>query len=440
MPAIVSNITVPLLGLCDTGIAGHLGSETSLAAIAVGSMMLNVVFWLFGFLRMGTTGLTAKAFGKGDSVELREIYSCAVFLAVALGVFLYAFREPILWLLFAVINPEPEVEGLARKYFLICMGEAPAMLCIMAVSGWFVGMQSTFWPMVIAISVNVINIAASFLLVFYAGLGFVGVAWGTFIANWIGVVIALVAAWRFRKDCGVCISIADIRNAGLLLRFFKVNSNLFLRSFCIIVVSLAVTAAGARLGALTLAVNAVMMQFFTLFSFFMDGFAFSGEAMVGRWFGAYDGLMLKKCVRRLLLWSFGVALVFTLFYISGSGWLASVLTDEENVRNGVRSMRIWIWLIPVVSVWAFIYDGFYVGITDTGRMLLATFLATVFFIVAAFVRIGPSGLDLCVSSNKILWFAFISYLLLRGLVLSMLWKRSLSRRMKVQIEESNKTL
>lgn len=429
MPAIVSNITVPLLGLCDTGIAGHLGSETSLAAIAVGSMMLNVVFWLFGFLRMGTTGLTAKAFGKGDAVELKEIYSCAVFLAVAFGMFLYAFREPILWLLFAVINPEPEVEGLARKYFLICMGEAPAMLCIMAVSGWFVGMQSTFWPMVIAISVNVINIAASFLLVFYAGIGFVGVAWGTFIANWIGAVIAFVAAWRFRKDCGVCISIYDVRKAGLLLRFFKVNSNLFLRSFCIIVVSLAVTAAGARLGALTLAVNAVMMQFFTLFSFFMDGFAFSGEAMVGRWFGAHDGRMLAKCVKRLLQWSLGVALLFTLFYIAGSGWLTSVLTDEENVRTGVRSMQIWIWLIPIVSVWAFIYDGFYVGITDTGRMLLATFLATLFFILAAFLKISTEGMDFSVSSNKMLWFAFISYLFIRGLVLSLLWKRSLSRRM-----------
>lgn len=429
MPAIVSNVTVPLLGLCDTGISGHLGSETSLAAIAVGSMMLNVVFWLFGFLRMGTTGLTAKAFGKGDPVELKVIFSCAVFLAAALGLLLFTFRGPLLCLLLAIVGPEPEVEGLVRKYFSICMGMAPAMLCVMAVGGWFVGMQSTFWPMAIAISVNVINIAASFFLVFYAGMGFAGVAWGTFIANWIGVAAALAAAWRFRKGRGLFVSIADVLKAGLLGRFFKVNVNLFMRSFCIITVSLAVTAAGARMGAMTLAVNAVMMQFFTLFSFFMDGFAFSGEAMVGRWYGARDGRMLAKCVKHLLLWSSGVAAVFTIFYVSGCGWLTSVLTDEAGVRGGVQAMRIWVWVIPVVSVWAFIYDGFYVGITDTGRMLAATFLATVAFMAAAFLRVGPGGVGFSVTSNETLWFAFLSYLFIRGLVLSLLWKRSLSLRM-----------
>jgi len=429
VPAIVSNVTVPLLGLCDTGISGHLGSESYLAAIAVGSMMLSVLFWLFGFLRMGTTGLTAKAFGKGDDLELKEIFSCAVLLATVIGMLLIAFREPLLVLLLAVIKPDPVVADLVGKYFMVSIGEAPAMLCVMAVTGWFLGMQTTLWPMVIAISINVINIAMSFVLVFYVEMGFVGVAWGTFIANWTGAFLSLAAAWRFRKGKGLVVSIFDIRKAGILLRFFSVNVNLFLRSFCIIGVSLAVTAAGARMGALTLAVNAVMMQFFTLFSFFMDGFAFSGEALVGRWYGASDRTMLEKSVRHLLIWSLAVAVLFTVFYVAGSGWLTSVLTDEEDVRAGVLAMRIWIWLIPLISAWAFIYDGFYVGITDTGRMLLATFLATSVFMFTVFVRIDSGNIEFGVSSNKILWLAFISYLFLRGLVLSMMWNGRLRYRM-----------
>ncbi|MDE6399981.1 MAG: MATE family efflux transporter [Muribaculaceae bacterium] len=427
VPAVVSNITVPLLGLCDTGISGHLGSERFLAAIAVGSMMLNVVFWLFGFLRMGTTGLTAKAYGAGDDHQLKEIFSCSVFIATVLGMLLIAFREPVLRLLLVVVQPEADIAGLVRRYFEISIGAAPAMLCVMAVSGWFVGMQTTFWPMVIAISVNVINIAASFILVFYVGCGFKGVAIGTFIANWAGAFIAILAAWKFRRGKGLVVSVLDIGDAGLLLRFFKVNVNLFFRSFCIISVSLAVTAAGARLGSMTLAVNAVMMQFFTLFSFFMDGFAFSGEALVGRCYGARDVKMLTKSVNSLLVWSLCVALLFTLIYVTGYGCLVDVLTDEDSVRAGVRAMSIWIWLLPLVSVWAFIYDGFYVGITDTGSMLIATLLSTLVFMGFAFVRIEGGAISIGVSSNNYLWFAFMSYLFLRGLILSLMWRRRVNK-------------
>lgn len=428
MPAIVSNITVPLLGLCDTAISGHLGSELYLAAIAVGSMILNVIFWLFGFLRMGTTGLTATAYGSADEAEIKKVFTRALCLGFAIGLVLTILQQPILRLMFVVIEPEPQVADLVARYFGICIWEAPSLLATMAISGWFVGMQSTFWPMVIAISVNVVNILVSCVLVFGIGMGFDGVAIGTVSANWIGFLLSIFAASHFRKGRGLLCRLREIIKGGGIGSFFKVNVNLFFRSFCVTSVSLGVTAAGARLGAMTLAVNAVMMQFFTLFSFFMDGFAFSAEALVGRFVGACDREKVKSVVKALLKWTIGVAICFTLAYVSGSELLTDLMTDNEEVRSGVREMSLWIWIIPGMSVWAFIYDGFYIGITDTFRMLVATFLASVIFFVMLFIASRLQGLT-SMGSNMALWSAFAAYLLMRGVVLAIMWRKTATRKM-----------
>ena len=425
IPAIVSNITVPLLGLCDTAISGHLGSELYLAAIAVGANMLNVIFWLFGFLRMGTTGLTATAYGRDDDDELKRVFTRSLLLGFGIGVLLLAASVPILKFMMIVIEPEPEVEALVAEYFKICIWEAPSLLGTMAISGWFVGMQTTFWPMVISISVNIINIVVSCVLVFGLHMGFEGVACGTVTANWIGFAIALFAAWRFREGKGLWCRKSEIFHG--LGRFFTVNVNLFFRSFCLIAVTLGVTAAGARLGALTLAVNAVMMQFFTFFSFFMDGFAFSAEALTGKAHGAGDLPQTRMWVRHLLLWTLGVAALFSLCYGVGTGAVTDLLTDDATVREGVRGMWLWIMLIPIVSAWAFIYDGFYIGITDTGKMLLATFLASLTFFAVAFLKFCDGGLTISVGTNMHLWSAFLSYLLIRGVVLALLWPHELRK-------------
>lgn len=206
-------------------------------------------------------------------------------------------------------------------------------------------------------------------------------------------------------------------------RFFNVNGNLFLRSSCIMAVSLGVTSAGARLGAMTLAVNVVMMQFFTLFSYFMDGFAFSGEALIGRWYGASDERMLRRSVRALLKWTSGVALLFTLAYAVGVNPVASLITDSDAVLSGVSSMRWWLVVLPAVSAWAFIYDGFFVGITDTALMARATLVASVVFYIVAFLNISDGGLHIGVAGNGWLWTAFLLYLFMRGVVLAIAWRR-----------------
>lgn len=420
------------MGLCDTAISGHLGSEMFLAAIAVGSVMLNVVFWLFGFLRMGTTGLTANAFGAADDEGIRKVFSRAFFLALAAGIILILFRYPLFEGLSAIVGADKEVDGYVEDYFLIRIWGAPALLGVMAISGWLVGMQSTFYPMVIAITVNIINILASFLLVFPAQLGFPGVAMGTLISNWLGLGIAFLCVIKLRKGKKIWCRGRELLKGEGLKHFFSVNSNLFVRSACIICVTMGVTAAGARLGTLTLAVNVVVMQFFQFFSFFMDGFAFSGEALIGRWYGADDHRMLSRYFKALLLWTAGMATLFSVLYIVGINPVTELLTDSGNVRGGVEEMWAWIALIPIVSAWAFIYDGFFVGITDTRRMMWATITASILFFLLAFVRISGTGVRIMVENNAQIWSAFLAYLFMRGAFLAASWRYSLGSRLEAR--------
>lgn len=422
VPAIVSNITVPLLGLCDTAISGHMGSEIYLAAIGIGSTMLSVIVGLLVFLRMGTTGLTATAFGAGDEKMVEKVFSRAFLLGLGLGVLLVALRNPVMELMLAVIGPDDEVRRYAESYFTVRIWGMPAMFAVMSVSGWFVGMQSTAAPMAIAIIMNVLNIILSYLLVFHTGVGFTGVAWGTAVSNWIGLVVALVWAAWFRRGKSLFGSLRDLFKGGGMSKFFSVNTALFLRSACIMSVSMGVTSAGARMGALTMAVNVVLIQFFIFFSYFMDGFAFSAEALTGRYYGAGSLERLHMSVRALLRWTLGVALLFSVIYTFGSSFVAALLTDTQNVREGVADMRLWLTMLPLLSAWAFIYDGFFVGITKTDRMMLATLVASVVFYIVAFLRISPSGLIWGVPDNNTLWTAFLSYLTLRGAILAVIWR------------------
>lgn len=424
IPTIVSNITIPLLGICDTAISGHLGSELFLSAIAVGSVMLNVVFWIFGFLRGGTTGLTANALGAGAEIEISKVLYRAIIIALTAGIVLILLREPIFSGLWIVAGSGDEIKELVKEYFYIRIAGSPALLCVIAISGWFVGMQTTFYPMLIAIATNVINIVVSYALVFIFGYGFKGVALGTLISNWIGLLLAIVCMIWFLRGKWISCSIKNIIH-GEWWRYFSVNGNLFLRSFFIICVTMGVTAAGGRIGYLTLAVNIIVMQFFQFFSFFIDGFAYSGEALVGLRTGEGNFTMLRKCVNRLLIWTIGSGILFSLTYLVGIGYISSWLTESESVIAGVMELTPWVALIPVVSCWSFIYDGFYVGITDTFKMMLSTLIGgLIFFGILSLNYFELDSLN-SINANQIIWTAFLSYLFARGLFLILMWPRSL---------------
>ena len=415
LPAIVSNITVPLLGLADTTISGHLGSEIYLAAISVGTMMINVMLWCFGFLRSGTSGMTAQAFGASDDVRQRELFSSSLFLGLLLGLLLMLIQIPMSGLLLTIISPDVQVRELAHGYFTIMIWSMPAVLGTMAISGWFLGMQSSLYPMITAIFTNVANIVLSLVLVFVCGYGFVGTAMGTCLSNWLGFALALLLVRHFNKGK---LPLSNMRSVFTLKgkgRFFRVNTDIFFRSMCIMSVSLGMTAYGARFGSVTLAVNAVMMQFFMFFSYFMDGFAFSAEALTGRCVGSKDRSLLKRVEHALTLWSVIMALLFTLIYWLFWPQICSFITPEADVLSGIADYHVWLIVIPCVTVASFIFDGMYIGLTATRLMLIATAAGTaIFFIFNMMVHSSGNASG----ANTMLWAAFLTYLLIRGLALA----------------------
>jgi len=416
----VSNITVPLLGLSDTIITGHLGDEAYIGAIAVGSMMINAVFWLFGFLRMGTTGLTAQAYGAGDRRSCLVNLCQSVIVAVAAGLAFIVCRKPLFGILDVLMGSTEQVEGLAGEYFGICIWAAPAQLATMCVLGWFLGMQDTVRPMIISISLNLLNILLSISLVVLADFGFRGVAYGTLIANWCALALAAVLLARFGRGGLEKPQMRELLDFSRLRRFFTVNVNIFFRSACIMGVTMAVTAIGARIGDLALAANAVLMQFFLFFSYFMDGLAFTGEALAGRYAGAGDSRMLKASTNRLMLWAGMLAAVFFTVYAVGYRQIVGLITDVPGLVSYALDMSVWVMLMPPLTVGAFIFDGFYIGLTATGRMLRTTLAsAAIFFAIAL---LNPCSQPLwAVPGNNRLWAAFLSYLFCRGLFLALWW-------------------
>ena len=436
-PAILNNITVPLLGLCDTAIAGHLGSPSYLGAVSIGAMMLNVFFWLAGFLRMGTTGLTARGYGRASAIECREVLRKSLILAGGISILILLLQVPLQKLLIQLIAPDSDIADLASLYFRIGVWGVPAQLAVMAVSGWFIGIQTTVVPMTIAIGTNIINILASIGFAFGLGWGFRGIICGTLCANWIGAIAALTWAWiRYRntglEDREKPFRLSERENVlkgnpkeeeigkrGESVRWrelFSVNGALFIRSACIMAVSLTVTSVGARLGDLTLAANAIIMQFFLFFSYFMDGFAFSGEALAGKYFGAGRYEMIKATMKSLCVWGVVMAVIFFSIYYFGSRPITALLTDSAQVIAEAEKYRLWILLLPPVTVAAFIFDGLFVGLTRTRAMMAVTIAgAAVFFILLFLCRI-PLG-------NNLLWLSFECYLFIRGAALAVLFLR-----------------
>ena len=425
-PAILSNITVPLMGLSDTFISGHLGSATYIAAIAVGTVMVNSVFLLLGFLRMGTTGLTSEAFGRGDSLAGRRVFTAAFLLAIALGAAIIALAYPLQALMRFVMSPPPATGALGVEYFYIIVLSAPASLATMSVTGWMIGRQNTLYPMITSITVNAVNIALSMSLVLWAGIGFKGVAVGTASANWLGLFLSLFLARRLTGRDGLWCPLRDLRHGFDWRRFFRVNTDLLIRSACIMAVSFGMTSFAGRMGDLPLALNAVLMQFFLFFSYFMDGFAFSGEALCGRFSGAGDMAALRLTIRRLAAVCAVVASLFLFVYLFFTPAVASLLTDVRSVVDGVAALKWATCLIPVISVMAFMFDGVYIGLTATRGMLYATLSAMLVFFAlnALFAATGRSE----ARPVDFLWIAFLSFLFIRGIVLILLLPHELRKK------------
>ena len=411
IPAIVANITTPLLSLVDIAIVGHLGSAAFVGAIAIGGSLFNMIYWLFGFLRFGTSGLTAQAYGRGDVPGQQLVGLRSMLIAAAAGLALILLQKPLGIVALAIMDPDEATRGLALTYFSILIYGAPAVLLQYSLSGWFVGRQDTRSPMIVSLVINVVNIVASLILVYVFDLGIVGVAVGTLIAQWVGCLLSLAIA-RPRP-----MPWADILRSGGLRRFFVMNVSIFLRTLCLIAVTVWFTRAGAAQGPVMLAVNTLLLQLFTLFSYFMDGFAFAAEALCGKYAGAGDGPGLRRCIRRFMLWSAGVATVFTLIYAVGGADFLRLLTDDGLVLDAAAEFRLWGVAIPFAGFMAFTWDGIIVGLTRARLMLESMAAATALFFLLWYLLSPLLG-------NHALWLAFLTYLLARGLLLSLLYRHS----------------
>lgn len=418
VPSIISNITVPLLGLIDVTIVGHLGAAAYIGAIAVGGMLFNIIYWIFGFLRMGTSGMTSQAYGKHDLDEVARLLLRSVGVGLLIAIILVALQYPIRKLAFTFIQTTEEVERLATLYFRICIWGVPAMLGLYGFAGWFIGMQNSRFPMYIAITQNIVNIAASLCFVYLFHMKVAGVAWGTLTAQYAGFLMALLLWRRYYGGLKKHVAWHEVLKKEAMLRFFQVNRDIFLRTLCLVIVTLFFTSAGAAQGEIVLAVNTLLMQLFTLFSYIMDGFAYSGEALVGKYVGANNQPALYRTVRQLFIWGVGLSTGFTLLYFFGGKSFLGLLTNETSVIREAGNYFYWVLAIPLTGFAAFLWDGIFIGATATRQMFYSMLVASGSFFLVYYSLHEWMG-------NHALWLAFIVYLSLRGIMQAALSRKIL---------------
>lgn len=424
IPNIISNISIPLLGIVDMALMGHLESDAYIGAIALGSLIFNFIYWGLGFLRMGTSGFTAQAWGRRDLPETILVLSRAGFIALVTSAFLLVLQKPIEILSFLVLKGETEVEQLAMAYFRIRVWAAPAALGQFALLGFFLGMQNARLPMVVLLTTNIINIICNYIFVMKLGMSSEGVALGTVIAQYSGLFIAL---FFFRKYFGKLFKYYSFRATTQwtkLKNFLLVNKDIFIRTMCLVIVFSIFTARSASSDVLSqgedtiLAVNSLLMQFFMFFSFLIDGFAHASEALTGKFIGAKDRESLTKSIRLLFLWGTAISVMFTLLYLLGGNAIFRLLTNNPEVIANAKPYYFWVILVPVVSYVAFLWDGIYIGATAGPQMRNAMLISTLVIFFPAYFLAGK------IMGNHGLWFAFILFMIARGVTMQALSKKA----------------
>ncbi|MBO5053007.1 MAG: MATE family efflux transporter [Muribaculaceae bacterium] len=416
LPAILTNVATPLMSMVDTAVVGHLGDTVYLAAIAVGGSIFNMLYWVLNFLRTGTSGLTAQARGRGDTSAVATLLLQAMFIALAASVLLLTLQTLVCRGMILFLSPEPETAVCADIYFSAAIWGAPAVLGTYALSGWFIGNQDTRPILLMAVISNLVNIALNLTMVYVLGMGVTGVGFATAVSQWIGLVIGLIYMVGLNRRLSLKYYPRDIfKPHARIGRFFKLNFDIFLRTLCLVAVTLWFTRSGAVLGDTTLAANAVLMQLFMLFSFFMDGFAYAGEALSGLYYGAGNKRLLYSTIKALLTWGVILSIVGSALYFIFGEAIFTILTDRADVIATALDYRLWIVAVPLCGFMAFIWDGVFIGLTLTRYMLLSMAIATAIYFGVYFIATPTMG-------NHGLWLAFTAYLATRGLAQHLIYR------------------
>jgi len=431
-PNIISNITVPLLGMVDLAVMGHLDSEKYLGAISLGSMIFNFIYLTFNFLRMGTGGLTAQAVGKGENNEISNLLFRSLLIALVGGIFLIIMQIPIDSIGFYLIDGSPEVEALASEYFYIRIYAAPATIGLFALTGWFIGMQDAKTPMFLAVIINVANLLLNLLFVFVFDMKSNGVALGTLISQYFGFFLALAYIYVKHKPLIRQFNISSVLEKTGLMQFFKVNRDIFIRTVVLVSVFSFFTAESAKMGDKILAVNTLLLQYLMMFSFIMDGFAQAAEALSGKYLGMNNGCMLRKTVKYIFLWGLALSMVFVVIYfLFGKSFLV-VFTDNQNVIDATLPYFKWIAIVPLMSFASYLWDGVYIGVTASKAMrdtMLAS-AAIVFFPLYFAIR--------SLAGNNALWIALLFFLLARGAFQTFYARKAVFGRIELEQAETSK--
>lgn len=421
LPNIITNITIPLLGIIDIAVAGRLGSMVYIGAISLGGNIFNMIYWNFGFLRMSTSGFAAQAYGARNLTGVMHVLLRSLILGWGIGGLILLLQYPLGKFAVGFIHSGAGTTLHVETYFRIVVWGAPAVLGMYAFKGWFIGMQNARIPMTIAILNNLLNIVLSVVFVFLFGMKIEGIAWGTLLSQWISMGVAVAFWWRYYRRLRRYVVWKSVWERLALHRYFRVNADVFVRTFLLTFVTTFFTFASSGMGEEILAVNALLMQFFMLFSYFMDGFAYAGEALAGRFIGAKDAVRLRQMIRRLFFWGGIVSVIAIVLYLFFPDPLLRLLTDERQVIERTKDFIFWTVLIPIAGFAAFLWDGIYIGATASKGMRNAMILAS-FLFFAVYYPLKP------VWGSNGLWLAFILYLTVRSVTLTLWARKALFRK------------
>ena len=408
IPNILTNLSVPILSSVDTAVVGHLEESYYLGAIAIGSMIFNFIYWGFGFLRMGTTGLTSQAFGEKDADEIiLNLYRPAL-IAIIFGVAIIILQYFIANIAFYLVDASANVEKFASDYFFIRVFAAPATLLIYVFHGWFLGMQNAKYPLVLLVSVNILNLFFNVLFIFYFGMKSDGVAYGTLLAQYLGLFIAFLLFSKKYKHYSRNIHIKEILEISKLKKFYQVNSNIFIRTLALLFVLSFFTAESARFGDNVLAANTILMQMWIIISYAVDGFAFAAESLVGKIIGEKNRTELKLLIKYIFAWGIGVGAIFTIVYAIVGEMIVRLFTNNIVVIEIALNFIIWTIVSQLINSISFIWDGIYIGATKT-KAMRNSMLISAFIIFLPVYYLTRSSLG-----NESLWLALTLFMLVRS--------------------------
>lgn len=418
LPNILSNLSVPLLGIVDTALMGRQESPVYLGAVALGSVIFNFLYWGLGFLRMGTTGLTAQAYGQRDAQGQLRLLGQALLLGLAAGTLFLLLQWPIGRLSFWLLPGEPRVMDLAREYFYLRIWAAPATIGLYALVGWLLGMQEARIPMLLTIVSNLANVALNLYFVNGRGMASDGVALATVLAQYLGFGLGLLLLGLRYRGLLQRWREADLFDPASLRRFFSVNGDIFIRTLCLIFAFSFFTAQSSRMDPLLLAANQILLQYLHTMAYAVDGFAFAAESLVGRFTGAADQPRMRRSIALLFRWGMGFAALFALAYALAGEELLRVFTDQAQVIATARPYLWWMVALPLVGAYAYLWDGIYFGATAS-RPMRNAMIASTFAVFLPLALLAPGW------GNHWLWLAMTLYMLVRGVTLHVLAGRFL---------------